>query len=114
MAECLSAHFRKSDLIGRIGGDEFLVFLEYTGPRENVRRLLQALISSAQCRPASRLPVLFSVGCALGTASPGCAYMDLFNKADAALYSVKNGVKGGFAIFDDKLPLKNGGMHYGC
>lgn len=114
VAECLSAHFRKSDLIGRIGGDEFLVFLEYTGPRENVRRLLQALITSVQCRPASRLPVLFSVGCALGTALPGCSYMDLFNKADAALYSVKNGVKGGFAIFDDKLPLKNGGMHYGC
>lgn len=99
-ADVLRGYFRASDLIGRIGGDEFLVFLpdlksEYAGKKAT--RLRQAL---EQIAIESKSGLL---ACSVGSAAfPQDAkdFFGLYRCADRALYSVKRDGKNGYAAYN--------------
>lgn len=38
LAECLKSNFRKTDIVGRVGGDEFIAFMEYNGDKESLQK----------------------------------------------------------------------------
>ena len=98
MGTALRGMFRQTDFLGRVGGDEFCVYMNEAVPQEELDKRLEAI--------RGRL-ALFSyggkaigVGCSGGVAfgGPGPLPYDLlFARADAALYTVKNRSKGGFA-----------------
>ena len=79
----LAAHWserlRTSDLLGRHGGDEFVVCLPGTG-REDAREVLRRLDRDSA-------PIGWSVG--LATARPGDTLVTLLQRADEALYVSK-------------------------
>ena len=98
----LRGMFRSHDIIGRIGGDEFLIFLrdvpdvnlvsERCGILvENLRELLTAL--------APNLPVSCSIGAALSPIH-ATSYAELFRRADEALYLSKSRGKNCYRIYD--------------
>ena len=96
----LQSVFRYTDVVGRIGGDEFIVFLSVYESIELLRSKAQLLCDSL--RKTYRegdvsLDVTFSIGIALAP-EHGTDYNALVGIADKALYTVKDNGKNGYKI----------------
>ncbi len=88
IADKLKTILRKSDIIARIGGDEFLVFFEeHPSQDATIKRIFKSLTE-----PFNNLQLSVSIGVAR-TKDCGKDYENLFNCADKALYKAKNGGK---------------------
>lgn len=104
-AAALSFHFGESGIVGRIGGDEFLVFLRGVASEAGLRSQVCSLVKRfSELRVGEEDNVLLtgSVGVALGTA-PSDTFASLFRKADKALYHVKRRDKNGFALYNPRM-----------
>lgn len=103
VAAKLSAQFRTSDIIGRIGGDEFAVFLSNIPSREFAcekgKRIVQVMQEIETGREQSVL-LSCSIGIALAPAQGRC-FDALYRKADKALYTAKNQGKNQSCIYCD-------------
>ncbi|MGV6994592.1 sensor domain-containing diguanylate cyclase [Desulfovibrio sp. QI0430] len=91
MAQIIRRNFRGVDIVGRIGGDEFLVFctekMSLLGIRERAHVLVEQLHTQC-CDQHSCLTLTASVGVACSPRD-GTTYAELFNKADKATYAAK-------------------------
>lgn len=104
IATTLKAHLRKTDLLGRIGGDEYVALL--TGLNSNEQAAAKATellnaVQQIQC-PAdwqgrSRLSI--SIGIARAP-HDGLTFDALYRKADCALYKAKGSGKNQFCLMD--------------
>lgn len=87
IARTLQESTRSSDIIGRFGGDEFLIYMrDCTGETDILERA--ALI----CGKISSLPLAVCLTASVGIAcypKHGRAFQELLDKADAALYQSK-------------------------
>ncbi|NMM15039.1 MAG: diguanylate cyclase [Rhodoferax sp.] len=83
---------RESDLIGRIGGEEFAVLLPST-TLEGGRSLAQRIIESVRTSPVEVNGALlsFTVSIGAGCLSSETSFANLLGLADVALYKAKNG-----------------------
>ena len=83
---------RSTDLVGRLGGEEFIVLLPATSI-EAARKLAEKLRAKLQASPAPWLasPILVtaSIGLAATTAAEKLDFETLYNAADKALYLAK-------------------------
>jgi diguanylate cyclase (GGDEF)-like protein len=89
-AELLKATFRETDVMGRIGGDEFAVvcLCSYTAMSIAAQRLEEAsAIRNAQ--PTVRFPLSFSVGYITSEEHAHQSLKELLTKADKAMYEDK-------------------------
>lgn len=103
MAKSLKNLFRSTDIIGRIGGDEFLVFMENIGTPELASRKARALVQIFKGTP---LKINIELSCSVGVAfypKDAMDYTGLFINADSALYRVKNSGKENFAFFEESM-----------
>lgn len=104
-AQEIQAIFRSSDIIGRIGGDEFLVFLQDIGDERMVKqkaKVLESVFRSTYSGASRDYKISGSVGIAQYP-KDGSHYTELFQKADQALYHAKSHGKDNFAIYDEKI-----------
>ncbi len=96
VAAALSGGVRSGDLVARIGGEEFAVLVDGTGPEalaaaaERLCRAVQALALPHDGGPG-RTVVTVSVGGALGTPESWQHAAALMETADKALYDAKRG-----------------------
>jgi two-component system cell cycle response regulator len=92
VASLLKETFRDSDLVGRVGGDEFCVLL-IGSDREaqtSVRRLQEAV--EGHNRTADRpYELSLSIGMAAFSPDAPCSAADLMTKADESMYEAKRG-----------------------
>lgn len=100
IARVLTEHLRAADVCGRIGGEEFVVFLPDAniGQAKLVAEKIRSVIELTQV--ASVTPALYltvSIGIAV-TDTPQ-DLEDLFKQADAAMYEVKQNGKNNVATF---------------
>ncbi len=107
LAKALQGQVKNTQMIGRIGGDEFAVLLPGSTVAEaqaTARRMLQALRSIALPYETDGVPVTASVGiaCAPKDASSG---QDLLRCADIAMYAAKRRGGDQLAMFDPKLSM---------
>ena len=90
--------FRTQDIVARIGGDEFLVLLQGTSGREPVenrcRRLLDVFRDCFQ-----NIGISCSIGVALCPIH-GSTYVELFQRADQALYRAKHLGRDTYVVWD--------------
>lgn len=96
-AAVLKSTFRDSDVIGRIGGDEFLIFAVETSSNEFIEmkcRQLQAKIN--QIHIAEDYVQTISIG--VVRAGQASAYEQLYRQADMALYIAKENGRAGYHI----------------
>lgn len=95
IADLISGHFRKSDIIGRIGGDEFIVFMVDIPSGDLARQKANNLARLLRYKPNITLPanVSISIGLII-TDMHSYQYEELFEKADQALYLAKYSGKG--------------------
>lgn len=108
-ANKLSLVFSEKDFIGRIGGDEFCVFMCLKSSVKNPQSLveekantLKEILAEIYSNGSVSIPVTPSIGIALFP-EQGTSYRDLFKKADVALYHVKNNGKNNFAIYNSNM-----------
>ncbi len=90
VAARLSAALRPGDRIGRLGGDEFLIFCPGVTKLKAVNaiaRRLQEALEEEFCLPEATVRVLASLGVACGGA--GATVDDLISRSDSAMYASK-------------------------
>ncbi len=92
MAQMLKRRLRKSDVIGRYGGEEFLILLPECGI-EQARSLMEDVRSHFAELHFRHGESTFSVTLSAGIAAwqPGVALQALLERADQALYRAKEG-----------------------
>ncbi len=105
-AEIICSAIRGTDVAGRMGGDEFIVFCQNVTSEEVIsektRYINEHLLESAHefMGDDMSIPIGASIGCALSP-KDGQDFLTLFKKADKALYSVKQNGKHDYAIYRD-------------
>ncbi len=101
----LKNQFREDDIVGRMGGDEFVVFLQNISSDailEDKSRLLNGIFRNTRTNGGSVCRISCSVGAAIYP-TDGTSYPELFRKADIAMYAAKNSGKDACCIYSDKL-----------
>lgn len=99
-ANSLKEQFRESDIVGRIGGDEFVVFVPVPDERyarQKAETLSGTLQRDIQADTGTRR-ISVSVGVALAPRD-GAEFESLYKKADIALYETKKFGKNGFTVY---------------
>ena len=97
-AAVLRRVFRQGDILGRIGGDEFLLFLPNVGSRETAAQKARDLLSAiSDILVNDTAQLSCSIGIAMAP-DDDADYEALFQLADQALYLAKQGGKGRFAF----------------
>jgi len=95
VTEVMQKTFRRTDIIARVGGDEFVVLIieprrgdERVLPRRLTRNLREYNLQEKQ-----GFEVSVSVGTSLAQAQPGVSLEQLINEADAAMYLRKHATR---------------------
>jgi diguanylate cyclase (GGDEF)-like protein len=93
VAQRLNAAVRLYDIVGRYGGEEFIVAatdLESERPQQFAERLRLAVSSSPIHAPDATVTVTVSIGVATSDSLAECSIERLIQTADAALYEAKH------------------------
>lgn len=107
-AELLKKITRSSDLAGRMGGDEFILYLQNVSDERVLRSrtefLNRQLVASAKefMGAEMEIPLGVSVGVVF-VPDEGRDFATLYKKADSALYSVKQHGKHGIAVYNAQM-----------
>ncbi len=105
-SEIIRSAIRSTDLAGRMGGDEFIVFCKDISDEavvaEKAKYINEQILISAKkfMGEDMNIPLGASLGCCFAP-DDGKDFLTLFKKADKALYDVKQNGKHGFKIFSD-------------
>lgn len=97
----LKEQFREQDVIGRIGGDEFVILLCNIGSRKNMESRIKKLhekLREIRMEGMGEYTFTFSAGIAFAP-QDGDTFMELYQKADFALYQVKRSGRDGYRIY---------------
>ncbi len=101
VANSIKKNIRSSDIIARVGGDEFVVLLPDLYVESNLNELSDNLIKQIQ-QPILDLGVKINIGCSIGIAIyplHGDTIKKLLTNADVAMYQIKGNGKNNSAIF---------------
>ena len=101
VAKLIKKHFRNQDIISRIGGDEFMVLMRGVSDRALIEKRCQQLLTifrNTFQKQQFKLPLSCSVGVAMAP-EHGITYYDLYERADQALYEVKEKSRDGYAFY---------------
>ncbi|HOC53073.1 MAG TPA: PAS domain S-box protein [Caldisericia bacterium] len=105
ISDMLQSNIRKSDLISRIGGDEFVILATDLTDIKNVTIIADKIITSF-LEPIKVNDKEFSIGINIGIAiypDDGNELDDLIKKADFAMYYAKNIGKNKFSFYNEDI-----------
>ena len=91
VSDTMSHSSRLIDLVGRWGGEEFVVILSHLEPQQlsSVAERLRALVASCVI-PTGASPIQVSVSIGAAMAEPGEEALQVIERADRLLYRAKN------------------------
>lgn len=95
-------NFKGSDIVGRIGGDEFIVLMRDIGAISNADVLAERLCTELKRKlpyAGGEIAISSSIGISIFPYH-GTDYAELFEKADKALYTAKANGKDGYRVYD--------------
>lgn len=91
MTQKLKNTLRSGDLSGRIGGDEFMVFIDDASDRASILKCAKKLNRAlAKTYEKDGIKVCVSASIGIAVAEEGMTFNELYEFADKALYEVKN------------------------
>ena len=104
VAGILKCSFRKTDIVGRLGGDEFIVLMRDIKSKENVcssAEKLLGLLKRTYKKEGQEVSISGSIGIAM---VPECGrkFKELYDCADRALYTVKYAEKNDYCFAERK------------
>lgn len=109
-AEAIRKNTRKMDVLGRLGGDEFMVFFTDMTDKAVAAEKAKAIAESFLCRFRSvhcMKEVTVSIGI-VSVPENGNDFATLYKRADKALYHAKNNGKNSYHFFDEKKEPDSG------
>ncbi|MCI2047761.1 MAG: GGDEF domain-containing protein [Faecalibacterium sp.] len=95
----MRAMFREDDIVGRFGGDEFLVLMKNVGSAQNAQMKAERLHARLSDIVVGGRPVSCSMGVAIAAEGDGASFEQMFSHADMALYSSKAGGKNTITLY---------------
>lgn len=97
----LKSCFRDSDIVGRVGGDEFFALMRDVPDRETIGMKARELLETIQavCKPYAEINLSGSIGIAVYPES-GKSIEALYLRADTALYQAKREGKNKYVFFE--------------
>lgn len=98
VAKKFSMITRKSDIVARIGGDEFLIFMEY---KDHIEQIVNRIFIAFK-EDYKGFAISLSIGVALYP-KDGVFYKELFQHADQALYAAKNSGRSRFCFYNSSI-----------
>ncbi len=98
VAQRLKENIRRSDIASRMGGDEFMFFIEY---KDSVVPQIQRIFDCIT-QKYKHFDIGISMGIAYADGFEG-DFDELFKRADAAMYTVKRESKKSFRFYDDSM-----------
>lgn len=104
-AKTLSKFVHRDDVVARIGGDEFVVFLKGSVGKTLLSDRIANLVSEVEKQLSIVKNDDSQSSVSIGVSSlpkDGTEFSDLYNKADKALYYVKKNGKNGFHFYDEE------------
>lgn len=100
IARAMQQHLRKTDIVARVGGDEFAILLpeaDMTVAQIAISKMQHGLVNEML---ANHWPVTFSIGVITFNTPPDSAD-EMLNMADKIMYSVKNSGKNNISYMTD-------------
>lgn len=104
MATAMKKKVRDSDVVGRIGGDEFIIFMKNITSHldaEKKAEELQKTFAHLFGKEKSKIQVTSSIGIALYP-KDGHNFLELYANADKALYQAKIQGKNTYIVYNEK------------
>ena len=111
LVKCFMSIFVKETFVGRIGGDEFVVFMRKNGSREVAVSRIESLIKKVEELSFTEMNgknITISAGMAFAP-EHGTGYLDLYKNADTALYKTKQNGRDGYNIYEEVKKIKDKG-----
>ena len=100
-ADAIRKSFREEDIKGRVGGDEFVVFMPYHPKRRCRDRAKKAEELKKVREDVPGTDITCSIGIA-GCPKDGRTFRELYGAADKAMYLVKTQGKNGYSFAEGK------------
>ncbi|MDY5578256.1 MAG: EAL domain-containing protein [Lachnospiraceae bacterium] len=104
VAHGIKTVFRDNDIVGRIGGDEFIVYAEGLTDKEIIKKKAENVcntVSNIYTGESDEVKISASIGIAV-VPNDSDDYNELFQMADHALYYTKRRGKNGYSFFDNE------------
>lgn len=101
VGSCIRKNFRTTDILGRIGGDEFVVFMKNIGTMEQAERKARDLseqIRQLRIEEMDGAEITTSIGLS-SYPDHGTTWMELYQHADAALYETKRRGRNSYTVY---------------
>ena len=96
-ANILKESFNKDNVIIRLGGDEFIVFVPRIN-KEEIKQMCEKIIHQEKMEKLKKFGVSVSIGIVIGKSDE---YDTYYRNADQAMYSVKKKMKNGYCIVEE-------------
>ncbi len=107
LATFLKNLFRSNDIVGRIGGDEFFVFMRDTTIEKRLEEKCNQILKQFHKfyeKNGKSVEISASIGVALYP-EHGTIYKELYHNADVALYSAKKHGKNNYQLFNGNTDI---------
>ncbi len=110
LGSSLRSIFQKSDILGRVGGDEFFAFMRNYNDISVVEQKAKELCAEfCKCYEQGDAKVNISASVGIATTDHSTVYEDIYKYADIALYKTKSDGKNGYNIYagEDSISYKS-------
>lgn len=109
LADILRKNFRGTDIIARMGGDEFVVFCQLDGNEEQFIEKVSDLVetwagTAIEMMPGKEIYSCISVGMSVAPRD-GVSYQALMQRADTALYRSKETGRGKSTVYRKEMEI---------
>lgn len=109
LARTLKSLFRDSDITGRIGGDEFVVFMTNVKETAVVQKKAESILNAFK-QSFRKKGVEYGISCSIGISLypwNGTTYEKLMQKADLSLYFSKSSGKNQYNFYSDSMDIND-------
>lgn len=102
MANNLKKLMRSGDLLGRLGGDEFMICLKDIPTEQVIEKRAELICQMIHRQVTSKITITASLGIALFPRD-GTTFIELYKKADVALYKAKEDGRNRFRLYSNEI-----------